>query len=267
MKSKITGGPTEFLFTARILNKYDVKYYRCTETGFIQTEEPYWLEEAYSSAITKLDVGLVRRNEILRDVVGKIIVKNFDAKKSFLDYAGGYGLFTRMMRDQGLSFYHTDKYCANIFAEYFDLARLDNDHEFEAVTAFEVLEHMTNPKDDLKEILSLSDSLLFTTELVPREALSDWWYLSLETGQHVSFYTEKALGNLGKQLGRNYYTDGKWLHLLTKRTFGDNPLKIGRLPFLLRKMNKLISGYYKNRYPFPESLLGKDTDFIKSQLL
>jgi hypothetical protein len=30
MESKITGGPTTLLFTAKVLNKYDVKYYRCT---------------------------------------------------------------------------------------------------------------------------------------------------------------------------------------------------------------------------------------------
>jgi hypothetical protein len=65
MQSKITGGDTTLLFTTRVLNKYDVKYYRCMDTGFIQTEEPYWLADAYSSAITKLDVGMVFRNQHL----------------------------------------------------------------------------------------------------------------------------------------------------------------------------------------------------------
>ncbi len=58
MISKITAGQTKLLFTAKVLGKYDVQYYQCVITGFIQTEEPYWLEEAYSSAITKLDIGL-----------------------------------------------------------------------------------------------------------------------------------------------------------------------------------------------------------------
>lgn len=94
MQSKITGGDTTLLFTAKILGKYDVKYYRCNQTGFIQTEEPYWLDEAYSSAITKLDVGLPYRNITLSEKVSKLLVKDFDKTGIFLDYAGGYGLFT-----------------------------------------------------------------------------------------------------------------------------------------------------------------------------
>ena len=97
MQSKITGGDTTLLFTAKLLNQYDVKYYRCNQTGFIQTEDPYWLNEAYSSAITKLDVGLVYRNVELSDRVSKILVKYFNPNGTFLDYAGGYGLLTRLM--------------------------------------------------------------------------------------------------------------------------------------------------------------------------
>ena len=62
MNSKITNGTTTKVFTKKILNKHDVSFFECDETGFIQTEEAYWLDEAYSEAITKLDVGLVQRN-------------------------------------------------------------------------------------------------------------------------------------------------------------------------------------------------------------
>src|ERR1700744_1886540 len=133
MKSKLTGGETTLLFTATILNKHQVKFYRCNETGFIQTEDPYWLEEAYSSAITKLDIGLLYRNINLSNTVDKVLVKYFDAKaNTFLDYAGGYGVFTRLMRDKGFKFYSTDKYCQNLFAEYFDLNTLPANTPFKA---------------------------------------------------------------------------------------------------------------------------------------
>lgn len=116
MQSKITGGPTTYLFTGRIMNKYDVKYYRCNQTGFIQTEEPYWLNEAYSDAITKLDIGLPVRNVDLSVKVSKLLVKYFDhAGKKFLDYAGGYGLFTRLMRDKGFDFLP----CRRVLQEHF----------------------------------------------------------------------------------------------------------------------------------------------------
>ena len=153
MKSKITGGDTTLLFSKKVLNNYEVKYYRCNETGFIQTEAPYWLQEAYSSAITKLDIGLPSRNIILSDRVSKLLTVKFNDKGIFLDYAGGYGLFTRLMRDKGFNFYNTDKYCQNLFAEYFDLTDLPPDTNFELTTAFEVFELVRLKK--LKKSLNL----------------------------------------------------------------------------------------------------------------
>ena len=45
-----------------VLAKYNVRYYRCPFCGFIQTETPFWMEEAYASAITSSDIGYVDRN-------------------------------------------------------------------------------------------------------------------------------------------------------------------------------------------------------------
>ncbi len=45
------------VFKANILGKYLVTYYYCEETGILQTEEPYWLEEAYRSAIADTEYG------------------------------------------------------------------------------------------------------------------------------------------------------------------------------------------------------------------
>ena len=167
MKSKITGVPTKELFTATVLNKYTVRYYKCLETGFIQTEEPYWLDEAYSSAITKLDVGLLFRNQTLSSDVQKIISEHFDYGGRFLDYAGGYGVFTRMMRDKGFDFYHTDKYCTNIFAEYFELEP-ETHSKFELVTVFEVFEHMTDPVSE-EEIVRVYQEGADSVVVLPSE--------------------------------------------------------------------------------------------------
>lgn len=269
MVSKITGGPAQFLFNAFVLNKYTVEFFRCEETGFIQTEEPYWLKEAYSSAITKLDLGLVYRNQLLSERTESLLLKHFNSEKRFLDFAGGYGLFTRIMRDKGFDFYHHDPYCNNIFAEYFDLKNLKGDTKFELVTAFEVFEHMVDPLVEIERILNYSDNLLFSTELQPNqkiESSNDWWYFSPETGQHISFYNEKSLRFIAGKLGYNFYTDGSFLHLFTKKAFELNPFTEQKEPLLVRKFRRYLKKYDAKNRPVRESLLNKDWQYVKSLL-
>ncbi|MGZ3755145.1 MAG: class I SAM-dependent methyltransferase [Mucilaginibacter sp.] len=268
MQSKITGGETTLLFTAPILNKYTIKYYRCNQTGFIQTEEPFWLEDAYSSAITKLDIGLPYRNINLSNTLSKVLVKDFNYKGLFLDYAGGYGLFTRLMRDKGFNFYNTDKFCQNLFAENFDLRDLPENTTFEVVTAFEVFEHLTDPLTEIRQMLQFADNLIFTTELQPATitSVSDWHYFATETGQHVSFYNTQSLKYIADILGYNFYTDGSFIHLFTKKVFNQNPLIFPKENFLIRKARKLVK---KTDYKLTgelDSLLMADWKFIKDKL-
>jgi len=278
MRSKITGGDTELLFSAKVLSKYDVRFYRCKDTGFIQTEDPYWLDEAYSSAITKLDVGLVMRNQNLVEVAVPLFVTFFNHNGLFLDYAGGYGLFTRMMRDKGFDFYHTDPYCDNIFAEYQDLKFLPEGTRFEVVTAFEVLEHLTDPIREVEQILQYSENFFFSTELVPQGVakVEDWWYFSQETGQHVAFYTEACLQYIAKKLGKYFYSDGKGLHLFTGKQLEQNPFELLNQqkpsdPYLVRKMRNYLNKHdaaYTNRFPQAqkESLLDRDYKEAKKRI-
>jgi len=268
MKSKITGGDTTLLFTKKVLNNYDVRYYKCNQTGFIQTDEPYWLPEAYSSAISKLDVGLVSRNLNLSDRVGKLLKVKFNYKGVFLDYAGGYGLFARLMRDKGFNFYSTDKYCQNLFAENFDLINLPQDVNFELVTAFEVFEHLSDPIEEIKEILKFSKNLLFSTELLPRQLtnINTWWYLSPETGQHISFYNFESLSFIANKLGYNFYTDGSFLHLFSKQLFDKDILIPTRENYLLRKAKKFVKKAEERKYGAQESLVMTDWQYIKDKL-
>ena len=78
-----------FVFSAILLQKYDVKYYHCSNCGFLQTEEPYWLEEAYKDPINIEDTGLIGRNILLSKRTSLILFLLFNRKGRFLDYAGG----------------------------------------------------------------------------------------------------------------------------------------------------------------------------------
>lgn len=268
MRSKITGGPTKELFMAKVLNKYDVRYYVCLESGFIQTEEPYWLEEAYSDAITKLDVGLVSRNEELREQSTKIIESCFNGEAKFLDYAGGYGLFTRMMRDKGYNFYHHDNYCKNIFAEYFDLSDCDQKNSFELVTAFEVIEHMSNPIEEIKSIAALSENIFVTTVLQPEQlsSINDWWYFIPETGQHISLYTINALEYIARELGMHLVSNGINMHIFTKERLKINPFLQKEEPYLIKSMRRKVKRYDLRKTKSRDSLIQSDWQMIKDKM-
>ncbi len=218
MKCKICSAPVQLFGRAAVLNRRRVQYFQCERCGFIQTETPDWLDEAYSAAITRSDLGLVGRNITFSRITPVIILAFFNRRAQFLDYGGGYGMFVRLMRDNGFDFYCADKFCANLFAMGFDTTD-NSDTRYELVTTFEVFEHLAEPLEEIAHMLTFSRSLLFSTQLVPSPApdLNRWWYYGLDHGQHLAFYTRRTLNWLARHFGLNVYSDGRSLHLLTDK--------------------------------------------------
>ena len=179
--------------TANVLGRYKVRYYCCPTCGFIQTEPPFWLAESYKTPMTSYDLGGVSR-PTLNSVLTKAVINwFFDAGGRFLDFGGGYGVFTRWMRDEGYDFFHYDQHCTNLFAPGHD-ADISGSVRYELITAFEVFEHLAEPAKTVAQLLSISDSILFSTELLPIPAppIADWWYYGPEHGQHIAFFTRRG---------------------------------------------------------------------------
>jgi predicted O-linked N-acetylglucosamine transferase (SPINDLY family)/glycosyltransferase involved in cell wall biosynthesis len=203
-----------------ILGKYEVDYFQCSNCGFVQTEDPYWLAEAYYNVIAKSDVGLVSRNHHCSEKASQIIFNIFDNDAKFLDYGGGYGIFVKMMKDLGFDFYWFDKFCNNLFAKGLEMQ--ENNH-YELVTAFEVFEHFVNPIEEIENILRFSRNILFSTEILPTDnpKPDEWWYYTPHEGQHISIYTLKALSIIADKYNLNFYSSSKFngvsLHLLTEK--------------------------------------------------
>jgi FkbM family methyltransferase len=220
---KVCKEDSQYFAKSIVLNQYEVDYFQCSNCGFIQTEEPYWLDEAYSDVIATTDVGLVFRNNNLSRKTAHIILKIFNHEARFLDYGGGYGLFVRIMRDFGFDFYWFDKFCTNLFAKGFEFDETKNDL-YELVTAFEVFEHFSNPIEEIENILKISRNILFSTEILPQNSPKpgEWWYYSPHDGQHISIYTLKTLSVIAEKYNLNLYSDGSSLHLLTEKTLPED---------------------------------------------
>ncbi len=260
MICKVCKQDSSFIFSAQVLNKYTVDYYRCKACGFIQTEEPYWLAEAYASAITSLDIGLLSRNITLLPTTTAVIHNFFNASAKFIDYGGGYGMFTRLMRDHGFDFYRQDIYCENLFAKNFDITDVEQREKFELLTAFEVFEHLADPAGELDRMLQYSDSIFFSTELVPAgiKTKDDWWYFMPETGQHIALHTTDSLTHLAKQRGLYFYSNGKNLHLITPRRISTATFKL-LMNYRVAKLMGMIKGKGK-------TLMDKDYQLVLQKM-
>lgn len=205
-------------FNAKLLKKHAVEYYYCNTCGLLQTQEPYWLAEAYTETIGDADTGLVARNQSIARKLAALLYCCLDRQGHYLDSAGGYGMLTRLMRDIGFDFYWHDEYCRNLFARGFEADKLDGN--VSAVTAFEVLEHVMDPLDFISNCLqgNATSTIILSTELFrgAPPAPADWWYYTPDTGQHVSFYQQRTLEFLAGKLSLRLYTHRN-IHILTDR--------------------------------------------------
>ena len=68
------------IFSSHVLQKYSVEYFQCSRCEYIQTENPYWLEEVYNSPINVSDTGMILRNLWFRNVAATTIFFLFDYK-------------------------------------------------------------------------------------------------------------------------------------------------------------------------------------------
>lgn len=209
-----------YVFSAQVLAKYNADYFHCEACGFLSISDPHWLDEAYSSAIADADTGLVSRNVGIAEKLSSLLFWGMAERggNRYLDAAGGYGMLTRLMRDYGFDFYWSDKYCKNILARGFEYDAVVG--PCLAVTAMEVLEHLIDPVEYIKETLASAnaDTLIFSTELYEGAppAPNEWWYYSLPTGQHIGFFQRRTLHRIAEGLGLNFYS-ANGLHIFTKR--------------------------------------------------
>lgn len=246
----VCGKHVLYVFSAKVLGKYNADYMVCQACGYLKVHEPCWLEEAYSSAIADADTGLVTRNILIAEKLASLLFWGLAERGAgrYLDAAGGYGMLTRLMRDNGFDFYWSDKYCENFLARGFEYQ--PEGGACRAVTAMEVLEHVTDPVSYVAETLSAAqtDTLIFTTELYkgPPPRPEEWWYYSLPTGQHIGFFQRRTLRTIADKLGVNFYS-ANGIHILTRKKLSALWLRIVTNARFARCVAPLLRRVMKSR--------------------
>lgn len=227
---RLCGGSLVKAFNTRLLGKYDVDFFECDGCGSLQSEDPYWLGEAYKVSLSRLDTGAGQRNMI--SLAASLLIAKLFGARDVLDMGGGDGLLCRFLRDYGLNCYVVDKFAAPTYAQGFTEP---NFAKPEMIVAFEVVEHFARPATDLPTIFNTGANVIMLTTGVYEGQKEDWWYLASETGQHIFFYSLKAMRLIGERFGYDF-------------------VKIGRFALFTRgkaKLSHFIASILLRRYSIP----------------
>lgn len=241
---RLCGAAALCVNTMTVLGKHQVAYFLCPTCDLLQTEEPHWLNEAYEASISTQDTGLMHRNLMVSKRVAVFCRRHGLESEPALDFAGGYGILVRMLRDLGLDFRWSDKYSQNLVARGFEA---EAGRSYPVVTAFEVLEHFDHPAAQIREIFAERDPdyFLFETTLRPEGSVPgpEWKYYAVDTGQHVAFYSRRTLAFIAAQHGRHFWSQGR-LQIISKRP------EPGFLAGLLRRPVAVWKAYFPDSIPF-----------------
>lgn len=253
---RLCGADTGAAFSMKLLGRHDVTLYRCSACESLQMQRPYWLEEAYSSAIAVMDTGAVERNLICQAGIA-LVARVFGLKGRVLDFGGGTGLLCRLLRDRGHDAYVYDKYATPEYARAFSVASIDRDSPpVDLLTAIEVLEHLDNPGAQVEELFAIRPKVLVATTLPYNGEGPDWWYLCPEMGQHVFFYSRRALRQVADRFGYTYFERGTF-HVFSRTEIGvfrravlrcalsRLGLRLGRVWIALTQRNRFADADYR----------------------
>jgi glycosyltransferase involved in cell wall biosynthesis len=251
---------SQLKFSHSILGKYDVSYYKCSNCESLQTEEPYWLDEAYTESKERFDTGKASRT-LYNAFICSEIFKVLDIKDSdkCLDIGGGTGLFSRLMRDLDFNFFTHDKYSSSEFMQGFKVEKPEL-LNFEAITIFEVVEHFAYPKEEFNKIFSSNPNyLLLSTELFNDQG-KDWHYLIPDSGQHIFFYSGKALSSICTAYDMHGYALGTHI-LLAKKPLSNE--KINQINHIINNKAQTIQNSSSKYFNTLYASASKDLQSIK----
>lgn len=247
--NKICGPPTAYFQNSKI--GVGVEYRRCLRCNFIFTEffddftADLWLTFVYNpDYYNSIDpeyasIRPQQKSQQLRCLLGSP-----DAGWLGLDYGGGGGRLSQLMRENGYVFDSYDPFGVNTTQEV-------NRGKYNLCSLFEVAEHAVDPIGVLSEIVEMSSrarlGVLVGTQIHDRQRvqpghLANWWYAAPRNG-HVSLFSRASLARLAASRSLSYFRLARGLHFLYR---GYSLLEVTRMQLmgkLRARIGRLISPY------------------------
>jgi tetratricopeptide (TPR) repeat protein len=203
------------------LSGVPVYYRRCGRCGLVFTDafDGWAMEEfesrIYNDAYFTVDPDYVSVRPLAN---AAMVAETFEQHRDgmrVLDYGGGSGLLAERLREMGFAAESYDP-----FSKFDKLPGVG----FDLITCFEVMEHLPQPRETVREMVSLlgeQGAILFSTLIQPPEMERlrlNWWYAAPRNG-HVSLYTPAALLHLFKPHGMRVGSFNAGLHI----AYGQRP--------------------------------------------
>jgi hypothetical protein len=209
----------------------------CDRCGFHFIADPVWLEGSFGEKLNRFDVGSADRSLMIATFVRSLVRRRSLSTTTVLDFGGGDGLSTRVLRDHGVDCRWEDPFCEPVFCVG---PSSDDVGHFDLAFMGEVALHLVDPMPVFRTLLQRSDRILFTAVVPPEHIEADWWYLMPETGQHVAFFPVRALRHMAKSMSVYLLTDGRFFHQFSTKRPSLLERALFRFPAIALLRGKLI---------------------------
>jgi SAM-dependent methyltransferase len=191
--------------------RYDADYHECADCHALQVIAPPWADETDRLQAAPGSPGagaaLARAGSVYCSLRAAQHVGLLPEQPRGLDFSGN-GTLAQLLEDAGFDTWH----CAPDPRQPFlapdrflaDLAAVP-DNAFDVVTPFDVLEHQSDPHRigrELCRLLRPDGLLVLSGQLYQPDCHGpDWRYLAGGAGQHVTFWSGRALAHYAAVLG------------------------------------------------------------------